>query len=199
MTTILILLTIIFFVIISIVIVSYEPPSMQREIEETKKELEELEKIVDGYAPLPEPTYDQVDIGCSIIIEDIKKRGIKIDEVIGVLRGGQYPAEKIATALNVPLILIKYSSKEGAGDDKNHDNLLPAVSGKKLLIVDDIADTGRTMEEIFGHYTRAKHTVFTAVLYYKNHEHKFVPDFFWKVISEESEWIIFPWEKERDV
>lgn len=187
------------FVIIAAFILLYSIFPEKSLPEETPPEdpiLKEIEQAADPSFIPTHPTYTHIEIGCSLIVDEIKGRNIKIDKVVGVLRGGKYPAELIAQYLHVPVEFISYSSKQGQGDNKDHDNVLPKIQGRVLLIVDDIADSGKTIEELFVHYVREKHTVFTAVLYYKDRHSGYVPDFYWKEIPEDFGWIYYPWETE---
>lgn len=195
-------LIILVFVIALIAFILYVLSDIFKPDSRELKQLEDptLKEIDDAADPtiLPtHPTSNQIDIGCFMIVDDINRRNLKFDKVIGVLRGGEYPAKQLGQMLNVPVEFIKYSSKAGEGDDKNHDNILPPIREKALLIVDDIADSGKTLDEMFRHYIVRKHTVFTAVLYYKDRHGGFVPDFWWKHIPEDFGWVVFPWEVER--
>lgn len=63
--------------------------------------------------------------------------------------------------------------------------LLSAPIDKDTLIVDDIADTGKTLEEFIGKN-------FIATLFY--HKQSIVTPDIW-IKEKEDDWIIFPWEK----
>jgi len=143
-----------------------------------------------------QPTYDQLHTGCVEIADTISRGPIKFDYILGLVRGGTFPAMILSHRLGIPMIAAHYSSKSGAGDNKNHSNNLPALyNGQTVLIVDDIADSGKTLEEVFKYYVlENKCVTFTAVLYYKEQDNGIVPDYYWQKIPTESEWVIFPWE-----
>ncbi|MEM4258053.1 MAG: phosphoribosyltransferase family protein [Candidatus Thermoplasmatota archaeon] len=148
---------------------------------------------------LTNPTYDQIHDGCINLSNQIKQNLPKVDYIIGLARGGLFPAVIISHILNVPMLTVHYSSKEGVGDNKNHENILPDLSPRKSYVfVDDIADSGKTLAEIFKYYTLKKVVIHTAVLYYKEHKtnHLFAPDWYWQMIYEDTGWICFPWEKQ---
>ena len=105
----------------------------------------------------------------SILVEDlcntIATSGVQIKSITGIERGGLIPAVMISHKLSIP-----YVSK----------------INKDTLVVDDIADTGHTLNNTVAGYT--------ATLYYKKTS-KHIPDFYAKEIAGDSGWIIFPWEK----
>ncbi len=61
----------------------------------------------------------------------------------------------------------------------------------KILIIDDIYDSGRTMQAVLGYL--GKEDVTTATLFWKETASQ-KPDYFANVAKKE-EWIIFPWEQ----
>jgi hypoxanthine phosphoribosyltransferase len=87
-----------------------------------------------------------------------------IDSVHGIARGGLIPAVMISHKLDLPYV---------------------NVIGKNTLVIDDIADSGVTLEKAPG--------VYTAVLHYKPHTSCFKPNL-WSELHEGDEWLIYPWE-----
>jgi hypoxanthine phosphoribosyltransferase len=70
------------------------------------------------------------------------------------------------------------------------------LSGKKVLLVDDIAETGDTLKKISeimaGQYKVGE--LKCAALGVNKDKCKFYPDFYG--LEEQGEWVIFPWEKD---
>ena len=144
------------------------------------------------------PTYDQLHEGCVVLASHITSAGEMPDLIIGLVRGGMLPAKILSNLLNIPMVAVHYSSASGAGDDKNHCNEIPELQAKNILIVDDICDTGHTLQEVFGELTRRKQYCRSAVLYYKEGMGGHSPEFYWNTIPKDSPWIIFPWEVTLD-
>jgi IS5 family transposase len=69
----------------------------------------------------------------------------------------------------------------------------PFVSGKSLLIVDDIWDSGKTISAVKGRVLAAGGLPSTAVLHYKPTASMFtdVPDYY---VEATDAWIVYPWE-----
>ena len=117
------------------------------------------------------------------------------DAIVGVARGGLIPATILSYTLNKPLIPLSYSSTKGKGNDKNHNNIIMTVEYNTLLIVDDICDTGHTLQEVSNAYKEFGCDTKTVVIIDKhpnvvNHE----VGFSWLQVATDYPWVIFPWE-----
>ena len=138
------------------------------------------------------PTYDALHNAAITIVREARTLDW-IDAVVAPARGGLMFGMIASHKLNVPMVAIKYSSKEGRGDDKNHDNVLPDINAKTILLVDDIVDSGLTMKEIVEHYESKGVRVISAAFHYKEGA-AFHPDlYFWRIPAD-SEFICYPYE-----
>jgi hypothetical protein len=111
-------------------------------------------------------SWDDIDVLVDILTNKIRHDQPNIDSIHGIARGGLIPAVLISHKLGLPYT----------------DVILP-----NTLVVDDIADTGATLEKSPG--------VYTAVLHYKPHTSSFQPTI-WANLHEGDEWIYYPWERE---
>ena len=147
------------------------------------------------------PTYYDIEFACAKLCIRILKENVHIDRILGVSRGGLFPATTISELLDIQMIPVAYSSKWGKGDNKNHQNSLPEIfwdgmNLPRLLIVEDIADSGETLHEISSHYKKLGYPVYTSVLYFrKMTTSPIVPDFVWQELKEDDPWIVFPHER----
>lgn len=138
------------------------------------------------------PTYDALHNAAITMTREARTLSW-LDVVVAPQRGGLLFGVIASHKLNVPLITVQYSSKDGNGDDKNHTNILPDISQRTIYLVDDIIDSGKSMKEIVDHYTTQGHTVITAAFHYKDGA-IFHPDlYFWRIPSD-SDFIHFPYE-----
>jgi len=70
------------------------------------------------------------------------------------------------------------------------------VEGERVLVVDDVADTGESLRVVQTHLGEKGATeVKIATIYYKPWS-VLIPDYYEK---ETSSWIIFPWERKETV
>lgn len=121
-------------------------------------------------------TYDQFGEMMNQMVNDLKNNGYAA--VHGLPRGGLSIAVHLSHFLGLPLVM-----------SINHFiNEFP--EGGKILVVDDIIDTGRTFER-FLEIAEIKSISFdTATLFYKEHS-TYRPNYF---VQETNDWICFPWE-----
>lgn len=129
------------------------------------------------------------------VVYNIEKSHVRYDLVVGIQRGGLVPAVHISNALNIPFASLNWSHGAGKVRDSSNPHLITALkSGRKVLVVDDMCDTGITLHEVQLAYPG----VDTAVLVYnEENEKQFIPTYYgWKMKrSEVPEWLDFWWEK----
>lgn len=148
-------------------------------------------------ADIQYPNYTLIESSVKIIIEKINLANKHYDYIIGITRGGLFPALLISHILDKPLLPISYSSKQGAGDDKNHandiNNIVDIVKDKQVIVVDDICDSGYTLKEINSILYNVCDVIDTASLYYKINQ-TYQPTYFGIHLPPDAPFIYFPWE-----
>jgi hypoxanthine phosphoribosyltransferase len=115
------------------------------------------------------------------------------EHIVGVKRGGLIPAVSLSHLFKIPLSIISYQSRDG--EDRDLGGLLSLSKDSKILLIDDICDTGDTFEaikkEIKQNYLNIK---FCSMFY--NIRQNITVDYFARKIDREKDasWIVFPWE-----
>jgi len=129
------------------------------------------------------------------LVEDSK--GFKADTLIAIARGGMTLGHAFANAVDNRRLFTINSilyEKEEKGDHCEVFNVPDLKSAKKVLVLDDIVDSGETMKEVLD-VLKAKYPDVefkVASLFYKRSA-VIQPDF---SIHEAKEWIGFFWEKD---
>ena len=147
------------------------------------------------------PSWDQIYKLLLNLTSKIRKNGFKPDIIIGVSRGGWPPARVMSDLLENPkLANVATEFYVGVAETKGEPIIKQPVSvsvkRKKLLVVDDVADTGESLRLVRSHLEEQGATeVKTATIYYKPWS-VIIPDYYEK---ETSSWVIFPWERKETV
>jgi hypoxanthine phosphoribosyltransferase len=142
------------------------------------------------------PTWNQIYDMLLNLAEKIRKDEFKPDLIVGVSRGGWPPARVLSDLMDNPnLANVRAEFYLGVAETKGEPVLTQPVStsvaGKKVLIVDEVADTGKSLKLVKEHILEdGAVKVKVATVYYKPWS-IVKPDYYEK---ETSCWIVFPWE-----
>jgi len=122
------------------------------------------------------------------------------DAALGIARGGLVPAVYFSNAKEVPLAICSYSSQQGNGDGGNET--LEILQSKnrdlkltdKILVIDDLSDTGFTLREIVDILTARGYTnIDTACIDYRETS-VFEPTYYVNELSADAPWVVYDWE-----
>lgn len=116
------------------------------------------------------------------------------DVIVAIARGGLSIANILSDILHLPVssfTVSTYNNMEKLAHPELVYGVAQEIKGKRVLLLDDIADTGETLE--FGKRYLLEcgaEDVTTVSLFFK-HSSRIVPDCYAKQVSE---WVIFPFE-----
>ena len=74
------------------------------------------------------------------------------DVVVGINRGGCIPGILLSHKLNVPHLPLDVRLRDHTDSERPSLELLHKLQGKKVLIIDDINDTGATFDYIYSEF-----------------------------------------------
>ncbi|PZQ91868.1 MAG: phosphoribosyltransferase [Leifsonia xyli] len=136
------------------------------------------------------------------LAETIAADGFRPDAIVGIARGGLPLAGALGYALDVKMLgSLGVEFYTGVESRLDEPVLLPptldreALAGKRILLVDDVADSGRTLALVLQLLEAGGGEVRTVCLYTKPgtvHE----PHYSWRRTER---WIMFPWSSEGPV
>jgi hypoxanthine phosphoribosyltransferase len=156
---------------------------------------------VENEAEFEVPTWNQIYSMLRNQAEKIRRGGFKLDVIVGVTRGGWIPARILSDLLEIPdLATVGVEFYLGVPETREEPALTKSVSavveGKKTLLVDDVADSGKSLQ-LAGEHLRQQGTteVQIATLYYKPLS-VITPDYYEK---QTWRWVVFPWDAKETV
>jgi len=134
-------------------------------------------------------TWSQIEGMTQDILRQTRDK--QFDAVVGLTRGGLTPAVLVSQYLDIPMHTLKISLR----DHQEQESLavLTKLSNQKVLVIDDINDTGATINYIKQNWTLNNLTY--AVLI-NNEASDADVDYSSVDINkrEDDVWIVFPWE-----
>jgi len=138
-----------------------------------------------------------------IVAEKIKNSGFKPDIIIAIIRGGLVPAMNLSDLLGIKDILALKVEHWGitatkSGKAELKVPLHASIDGKRVLLVDDLTDTGDSIKVSLNHLKELNPAeIKIATLLHKS-QSEFKPDFY-AGDREEWKWIILPWNLNEDL
>lgn len=141
---------------------------------------------------------------CQALARKVVDSGIEFDAYLVLANGGLVPGGFMAKIFEpifgkMPVLTLTMSNYKPDGTQLESPIVLeepPEIVyfGKRILIIDDVWHTGKTLAKAKKMVARANGSPIVATLHYKPTENLIVdqqPDFF---VEETSHWIQYPWE-----
>jgi len=139
-------------------------------------------------------SFDEIAVMSRLMASRAKEHNFT--HIIGIARGGLVPATVISYALDLPLITCSVSSYNGNEKNKLHINqdlrLSQFTEDSNLLVVDDICDTGETIQWLCNRLTLASIKHKKACIFTKSKHTEYL-NYYGSVVPD-NKWIVFPWE-----
>lgn len=141
-------------------------------------------------------TWNDVHRLSLMLTKKVIESGYLPDVLVGILRGGYIIARIVADILNVEelgVVEVKFYKSIGERAERPviTQPLILDVRDKNVLIVDDVVDSGRTLEIVSQQVRlRGAKNVKSAALFVKPRS-IINPDYY---VIKTTKWVLFPWE-----
>jgi len=138
-------------------------------------------------------TWDQIKTDVHVLCREITLDKFDPQVIVGLSRGGLTPGVMMSHYFKKPFKPVKAALRDFA----DWEDYLPRKSDKRVLIVDDICDSGETFEKMSKHIHKnnTKCEVKFASLWWNN-ECGWEPHYYAQEMAKDSTntWIEFEWE-----
>lgn len=147
------------------------------------------------------PSWNQIYWFLLYLAKTIQSDNFQANIILGVSRGGWIPARILSDLLENPkLANIKAEFYMGATKSSCKPTITQPVSvsvkDKKILLVDDVADTGESIKLVNSHLKEhGASEIKIATIYYKPWS-VIIPNYYAKKTPF---WIVFPWETKETI
>lgn len=147
-------------------------------------------------------TWQDYGIAVRELARQIAHDGFRPDIILGIARGGLIPAGSLGYALSIKntyLINVEYYTD--IDERLDVPVILPPylelveLDDASVLIVDDVADTGHTLQMVYEFVRGKVRDARAAVLYAKSRS-VISPQYVWRSTDL---WINFPWSSEKPI
>ena len=145
-------------------------------------------------------TQQEINHCCLNIVSMMFRDDFKPDFIVGITRGGLWPAMMLSHYLGIKMYTLDVRLRDGDVQESNAWMKEQVENGAKILVVDDINDTGATFEWIKNDWnvdsnSEKSNVKFAALI--DNVPSSFVVEYNGIEINKEEnpEWIVFPYEE----
>lgn len=125
------------------------------------------------------------------LCKKIKQTGKEYNKIVAISRGGFIPAGVISYELDIRntsvVNIISYNGSTQTKLEKIDDIESVGVVDEKTLIIDDLSDTGQTIQVMRQTFPKG-----TYVTIYAKEKGKSFPDIYEKAMPDN--WLVFPWD-----
>jgi uncharacterized protein len=143
------------------------------------------------------PSWDEVYGMMMELARKIRASEYSPQVIVGVSRGGWPPARIMSDLLensNLANMKVEFYTNIGvtAKTPKITQPVTSEVSGKRILVVDDVADSGHSLRVASKHLEQKGAQEIKVCTLYMKPKSVFKPDHFARTTTK---WVIFPWER----
>ena len=145
-------------------------------------------------------SYDEMISDCRVIVRAMAHDNFKPDVIVGPGRGAYPFGVMLSHYFELPFEAFRWQTRDGKIEDSETlQHILSKYKDKKILIVDDINDTGTTLigiNEVVNGLDFFNQSISYATLFDKESSKFSKVDYTANVVLPDQErWIVFPYEE----
>ncbi|MCX6993750.1 MAG: phosphoribosyltransferase [Kiritimatiellaeota bacterium] len=141
--------------------------------------------------------WREIDTCVETVGRAIRAARFRPDCIVAILKGGMVPARLLSDffgSIEIYPIRVKAYVKTRKLARIRLEPFRYPIGRKNVLLVDDIHDSGQTLQKVIQHLQRRRpRALCTATLFYK-HNALHPPDFHARKVAPDI-WVVFPWER----
>ena len=144
---------------------------------------------------MQEISWGEIEEATERLGTSISSSGFEPEFLIGITLGGLIPLTLLAKQLKIKDVLTIHAHSYEKTEKKDLLIKYPPnadLRGKRVLLVDEIADTGETLRAISKILTEEYGAILKTAVLVRKKTCSFTPDF---SVIETDAWVVFPWEK----
>ena len=143
-------------------------------------------------------SWREIEQLCVALATKVREGGFAPDYLVGVALGGLVPLTLISRELGVTDVSVIRARSYDTNSHERKELVIDEfpdvdLSGKQVLLVDEIADSGETLKRVSELLRERSHAevIKTATLVVHASHCSAAPDF---SVMKTEEWVVFPWE-----
>ena len=143
------------------------------------------------------PGWDEIHLMLLDLALQIRRDHYRPEVIVGISRGGWPPARVMSDLLQNPnLANMKVEFYKDIGVRNKKPRITQPVTmevvRKRVLVVDDVSDTGQSLRVVANHLRRKPVKELRVCTIYMKPQSIYRPDYYSRTTRK---WIIFPWER----
>jgi uncharacterized protein len=150
-------------------------------------------------------TWADVDRWADVLAGRIRAAGAVPEAIVALTRGGWVPGRLLCDRLGVKRLVSLRAQHWGvtampSGRAELTEGLSAPVSDLRVLVVDDITDTGESLALATEHVAKERPSRLESAAFLHIEHSKFVPTYFAEQIPRHAwVWVVFPWNYWEDL
>ena len=142
-------------------------------------------------------SWSQIDRCVTTLGRAIRAARFRPDCIVAIMKGGLVPARLLSDFFgSIEIYPLRVKSYDGTRKLERIwlEFFRHPIGRKNVLLVDDIHDSGRTLQKVMRLLQRRRpRALHSATLYYKQ-DTGHPPDFHCRTVPDDV-WVVFPWER----